>query len=110
MILGFEQATKYTVYDHAGEVVALMAEQRTGIANELGRQLLRTHRSFTTTVFTADGVRLGVLRGGGKGWAGGQGGGVYASHCTVRAIGQCCTTPSAHPQQLPACNSRTLRC
>jgi hypothetical protein len=55
VIFGFEQATKYTVYDQDGTVVALMAEQVTGLGNEIARQLLRTRRSFTSTVLSPDG-------------------------------------------------------
>ncbi len=44
MVLGFEQATKYTVHDQDGNVVALMAEDRGGIGTEVARQVLRTRR------------------------------------------------------------------
>lgn len=54
-MLGFEQATKYTVYDETGNIVALIAEEITGIGNEIQRQLLRTRRSFVSTVLSADG-------------------------------------------------------
>lgn len=56
VLLGYEQATKYTVYDNDGNVVALMAEQGDSLGSVMMRQLLRTHRSFTTTVFSADGA------------------------------------------------------
>jgi hypothetical protein len=55
VILGFEQATKYTVYDQDGNAVALIAEELSGIGNEIQRQLLRTRRSFKSTVLSADG-------------------------------------------------------
>lgn len=55
VILGFEQANRYTVLDQDGNVVALMAEDRGTIGKEVGRQLLRTRRSFTATVFSPDG-------------------------------------------------------
>uniref|UniRef100_A0A383V788 Phospholipid scramblase n=1 Tax=Tetradesmus obliquus TaxID=3088 RepID=A0A383V788_TETOB len=58
VILGFEQATKYTVYDQDGTPVALIAEEISGIGNEIQRQLLRTRRSFTSTVLSADGSRV----------------------------------------------------
>eukprot|EP00879_Flechtneria_rotunda_P017867 GHRR01018727.1.p1 GENE.GHRR01018727.1~~GHRR01018727.1.p1 ORF type:complete len:463 (+),score=113.14 GHRR01018727.1:109-1497(+) len=58
VILGFEQATKYTVYDQDGSVVALIAEEISGIGNELQRQLLRTRRSFRSTVLSADGTQV----------------------------------------------------
>jgi hypothetical protein len=66
VIFGFEQANKYSVYDQDGNVVALMAEEQAGLGNELGRQLLRTRRSFSMTVLSAD----GGLRWG-PGWADG---------------------------------------
>ncbi|KAF6252183.1 Scramblase-domain-containing protein [Scenedesmus sp. NREL 46B-D3] len=58
VILGFEQATKFTVYDQDGNVVALIAEEISGIGNEVQRQLLRTRRSFKSTVLSADGSRV----------------------------------------------------
>ncbi|KAF8057768.1 phospholipid scramblase family protein [Scenedesmus sp. PABB004] len=61
MLLGFEQATKYTVYDQEGGVVALIAEEGGGLGTEVARQLLRTRRSFTSTVLSADGSQV-VLR------------------------------------------------
>lgn len=41
--------------------VALIAEEITGIGNALQRQLLRTRRSFTSTVLSADGEISGCL-------------------------------------------------
>ncbi|KAG2502141.1 hypothetical protein HYH03_000629 [Edaphochlamys debaryana] len=58
VIFGYEQANKYTVYDEGGQVVALVAEDYGGIGNEIGRQLLKTRRSFTATVFSADGSQV----------------------------------------------------
>lgn len=55
VIFGYEQANKYTVYDETGAIVALVAEDYGGLGKEIGRQLLRTRRSFTSTVFSADG-------------------------------------------------------
>lgn len=52
------QANKYTVLDQNGEAVALIAEDMTGIGNAIGRQVLKTRRSFTATVFSADGMYL----------------------------------------------------
>lgn len=56
MILGFEQANRYTVLDQDGNVVALMAEDTGSLGTAVGRQLLRTRRSFTATVFSPDGA------------------------------------------------------
>lgn len=53
--------------------VALIAEEISGIGNEIQRQLLRTRRSFTSTVLSADGERGQgggeTIKGGGLcGW------------------------------------------
>ncbi|GFR43289.1 hypothetical protein Agub_g4354, partial [Astrephomene gubernaculifera] len=58
VIFGYEQANKYTVYDEAGRLVALVAEDWGGWGKEVGRQLLRQRRSFTATVFSADGSQV----------------------------------------------------
>ena len=55
VIFGFEQANKYTIYDQQGNVIALMAEELGSFGKEVGRQLLRTRRPFTATVFSPDG-------------------------------------------------------
>lgn len=54
VVFGFEQANKYTVYDQDGSIVALIAEDETGLGNAVGRQLLRTRRAFTATVLSPD--------------------------------------------------------
>lgn len=51
------------------QVVALMAEDQTGIGNFIARQLLRTRRGFRTTVFSPDGAWRGM--DGRVLWAGG---------------------------------------
>ncbi|GLC40982.1 hypothetical protein PLESTB_000960200 [Pleodorina starrii] len=58
VIFGYEQANKYTVYDESGQIVALVAEDFGGFGKEIGRQLLRTRRSFTATIFSADGSQV----------------------------------------------------
>ena len=58
MILGFEQANKYTVLDQDGNVVALLAEEGGGLGKEVGRQFLRTRRSFTATILSPEGGLL----------------------------------------------------
>ena len=55
VVLGFEQANKYTVLDQAGNVVALLAEDLGSFGASVGRQLLRTRRSFTATILSPDG-------------------------------------------------------
>ncbi len=57
-MLGFEQANRYTVLDQDGNVVALLAEDLGGLGKAVGRQFLRTRRSFTATVFSPDGASL----------------------------------------------------
>lgn len=39
----------------AGNLVALLAEDEGSIGKAIGRQLLRTRRNFTATVFSPDG-------------------------------------------------------
>lgn len=56
MLLGYEQMNKYSVLDQDGNTVALMAEDAGGLGTAVGRQVLRRHRSFTATVFSADGA------------------------------------------------------
>ena len=56
VIFGFEQANKYTICDQEGNVVALLAEELGSFGKEVGRQLLRTRRPFTATVFSPDGT------------------------------------------------------
>ena len=55
VIFGFEQANKYTIYDQEGNVIALLAEELGSFGKEVGRQLLRTRRPFTATIFSPDG-------------------------------------------------------
>ena len=42
--------------DQDGNVVALLAEDLGGLGKAVGRQLLRTRRAFTATVFSPDGA------------------------------------------------------
>ena len=58
VVLGFEQANRYTVLDQDGTTVALLAEDLGGLGKAIGRQFLRTRRSFTATVFSPDGAQL----------------------------------------------------
>lgn len=44
--------------DQDGNTVALIAEDMTGVGDAIGRQVLRTRRSFTATVFSSDGMPL----------------------------------------------------
>ena len=55
IVLGFEQANKYTIRDANGEVVAFIAEETASIASAIGRQLLRRRRPMTATVLSPAG-------------------------------------------------------
>lgn len=44
--------------DQEGNTVALLAEDSGGFGKEVGRQLLRTRRSFTATILTPDGGQV----------------------------------------------------
>ncbi|KAL4451629.1 hypothetical protein ABPG75_007291 [Micractinium tetrahymenae] len=62
VLLGFEQANCYTIYDQHGNLVALLAEDEGSIGKAIGRQLLRTRRNFTATVFSPDGQVIFRMR------------------------------------------------
>ncbi|EEH33146.1 hypothetical protein PAAG_04199 [Paracoccidioides lutzii Pb01] len=51
VLLGFEQANRYTIMDAQGNHVGYMAEQEKGMGGIMARQWFRTHRSFVTHVF-----------------------------------------------------------
>ena len=53
VMLGFEQANRYIIMDGQGQTLGYIAEQDHGIGRTMARQLLRTHRSFTTHIFDA---------------------------------------------------------
>jgi len=50
LLIGFEQANHYTLFNRLGEVVGYMAEER-GASNMLVRNVLKTHRPFAATIF-----------------------------------------------------------
>ena len=50
------------VLDQDGAVVGLLAEDMGGLGKAVGRQLLRTRRSFTATVFSPDGAPVQLRR------------------------------------------------
>ena len=58
VLLGYEQANKYSIRDQDGQVVALLAEEHGGVGRTILRQVLRTRRGFTATVFTSDGSEI----------------------------------------------------
>ena len=55
VLLGFEQANKYTIMDPPGNHIGNLAEQEHGMAYVLTRQLFRTHGGFTTHVLNKGG-------------------------------------------------------
>ncbi|PRP78029.1 hypothetical protein PROFUN_14729 [Planoprotostelium fungivorum] len=59
VLVGFEQANMYEMKNQQGHVVGYMAEEDS-LLNTVGRQLLRGHRSFKTTIF--DSARNKVLQ------------------------------------------------
>lgn len=54
IFLGFEQANRYVIMDAHGNHVGYMAEHDGGFGKSLGRQMLRTHRAFTTHIFNTE--------------------------------------------------------
>lgn len=58
VMFGFEQANKYTVYDENANVVAHLFEEEGSIGRAIGRQIFRTHRSFTTTIVNPEGDKV----------------------------------------------------
>jgi hypothetical protein len=62
ILLGFEQANKYTIRAApGGQVVGFIAESD-GIGKSIVRNVLRTHRSFKATVFDKDGDAVFEIR------------------------------------------------
>lgn len=47
--------------DQDGNTVALMAEDEGSLGKGIGRQLLRTHRAFTATIFSPDGEKVSIF-------------------------------------------------
>lgn len=58
VVLGFEQANKYTVLDETGETVALLAEETSGVGSAVARQVLRARRSFVASLLSPDGSQV----------------------------------------------------
>ena len=58
VMLGFEQANKYVIMDPQGSHIGFMAERELGMGNMMARQMLSTHRSFTTHVFNKHGKEV----------------------------------------------------
>ena len=58
VVLGFEQANKYTVLDESGRTVALLAEETSGVGSAVARQVLRARRSFVASLLSPDGSRV----------------------------------------------------
>ncbi|KAL8804166.1 MAG: hypothetical protein Q9182_002708 [Xanthomendoza sp. 2 TL-2023] len=51
VMIGFEQANKYVILDPQGNHIGFMAEQDNSMGRTVARQMLTTHRSFTTHIF-----------------------------------------------------------
>ncbi|KAL8829427.1 MAG: hypothetical protein Q9191_002018 [Dirinaria sp. TL-2023a] len=51
IMVGFEQANRYTIMDPQGNQVGYIAERDHGMGNAMARQMAGTHRSFTAHVF-----------------------------------------------------------
>ena len=62
IILGFEQCQHYSVRDQHGDVVALLAEEHGGLGTTIGRQMLRSRRSFKATILSPDGTVIFKMR------------------------------------------------
>jgi len=63
VLLGFEQANKYTLRDaHTGDAVALLAEETATMGSAVARQLLRRRRPMTATVLSLEGEVLFRVR------------------------------------------------
>ena len=63
VVLGFEQANRYTLADgDTGAPAALLAEETASVGSAVARQLLRARRSFTATLMDADGGVLARVR------------------------------------------------
>lgn len=58
IFLGFEQANRYVILDPQGNHIGYMAEHDGGLGKGLGRQVFRTHRAFTTNIFTKMGKEV----------------------------------------------------
>jgi uncharacterized protein YxjI len=62
ILVGFEQANKYTIRAApGGQVVGFIAEED-GIGKSIARNILRTHRSFKATVLDKNGDAVFVIR------------------------------------------------
>ncbi|KAI3647825.1 hypothetical protein MP228_008046 [Amoeboaphelidium protococcarum] len=63
VMLGYEQANKYAIYDAStAQNVGFIVEDAPSILSVLSRQVLRTHRPFTANVLSASGQSLLTVR------------------------------------------------
>ena len=58
LLIGFEQANHYTIYNRHGAIVGYMAEENTSMKSTVLRQVAKVHRPFTATIFDAHGSIL----------------------------------------------------
>eukprot|EP01135_Chromosphaera_perkinsii_P007001 Nk52_evm2s659 gene=Nk52_evmTU2s659 len=62
LFIGFEQANRYSIATPTGQIVGYMAEEDS-LGKSLARNVLKTHRSFTSTIMdTAGNVVLRIKR------------------------------------------------
>lgn len=63
VVLGFEQANRYTLADgDTGAPAALLAEDTGSVGAAVGRQVLRARRSFAATLLAPDGEVLATVK------------------------------------------------
>lgn len=62
VVLGFEQANRYTIYKPSGEVIGSMEEDDLSITRAIMRQVYRLHRPFTVNVYDVNGALAMTIR------------------------------------------------
>lgn len=58
LMLGFEQANEYVIHDPNGNHIGYILETGGGIGKGLTRQMMRTHRSFTSHILDRTGKEV----------------------------------------------------
>ncbi|KAF9962899.1 hypothetical protein BGZ65_007293 [Modicella reniformis] len=58
VLVGFEQANKYTIVDPSGTPVGYIAEEDTNMLKAMSRQVLRTHRPLKASVLDLEGKEV----------------------------------------------------
>lgn len=62
VIMGFEQANRYTLYRPSGETIGFMEETDIGFTRAIMRQFTKLHRPFTVNVFDLAGQHILTIR------------------------------------------------